>query len=80
MTTGIISALPNHTIASVEWAATPELSLVVPIFNEQENIALLHERVSAVLRLIGRSYEIIAVDDGSSDRSFAILRELAGHD
>jgi glycosyltransferase involved in cell wall biosynthesis len=80
MTTGILSAPPNQTIAPIDWAARPELSLVVPIFNEQENIVLLHERVSTVLTLIGRSYEIIAVDDGSSDRSFAILRELAEYD
>jgi len=80
VTTGIISAPPNQTIAPIDWTATPELSLVVPIFNEQENIALLHERVSTTLTLIGRSYEIIAVDDGSNDRSFAILRELAEYD
>jgi glycosyltransferase involved in cell wall biosynthesis len=60
-------------------AATPELSLIVPIFNEQK-IALCIERVSTELTLIDLSYEIMAVDNGSSDRSFAILRELAGRD
>jgi glycosyltransferase involved in cell wall biosynthesis len=80
MTTGIISATPNQTIAPVRWAAAPQLSLVAPIFNEQENIALLYERISAVLGQLDRTYEIIAVDDGSNDQSFRILRELAGRD
>ncbi len=60
--------------------ADPYLSVVVPIFNEEESIPTLYERLTESLHNLGRSYEIIAVDDGSSDRSFALLKELAQTD
>jgi glycosyltransferase involved in cell wall biosynthesis len=55
----------------------PYLSVVIPIHNEEESIPPLYERLTDVLVGIERGYEIIAVDDGSRDRSFAILRDLA---
>jgi glycosyltransferase involved in cell wall biosynthesis len=57
-----------------------DLSVVVPVFNEEENIASLHQQLTAVLKPLGRDYEIICVDDGSSDRSFELLSELAKQD
>lgn len=54
-----------------------ELSIIVPIYNEVENIPLLWERLFAALEAQARSYEVIAVDDGSSDGSQALLTELA---
>jgi glycosyltransferase involved in cell wall biosynthesis len=57
-----------------------DLSIIVPIFNEAENIGPLHAQLTEVLEGLGRSYEIIAVDDGSSDRSFAVLQDLCGED
>jgi glycosyltransferase involved in cell wall biosynthesis len=57
--------------------ARPRLSVVVPIYNEEESIPQLIERLNEVLRDLPGGSEIIAVDDGSRDRSFAILRELA---
>lgn len=71
---------PTLHDASFSWPAIPQLSVVVPIFNEAENIALLYERVSAVLEQLGQPYEIIAVDDGSRDGSFVLLRDLAARD
>jgi glycosyltransferase involved in cell wall biosynthesis len=53
------------------------LSVLVPVFNEEGNIALLCERLFAVLDGLGISYEVIAVNDGSTDRSIAELREQA---
>jgi glycosyltransferase involved in cell wall biosynthesis len=53
----------------------PYLSLVVPAYNEQENIPTLLERVEKSLAAIGRSFEVIIVDDGSTDRTTAILEE-----
>jgi glycosyltransferase involved in cell wall biosynthesis len=57
-----------------------DISVVVPIYNEEENIARLYERLTAALGALGLAYEIIAVDDGSRDRSFALLRDLAAND
>src|SRR6266498_5249547 len=61
-------------------APAPELSVVVPIYDEEENIPVLYERLTGALAALGIGYEIIAVDDGSHDRSFAFLRELARAD
>ncbi len=58
----------------------PNLSVVLPVYNEVENIPLLHRRLTAVLGESGYSYEIIYIDDGSSDGSVDILRALAEAD
>src|SRR5262245_28656080 len=67
---------PAHAIEPI----APELSVVIPIFNEEGNIPLLCERLAEVLDQFDRPYEIIAVDDGSRDTSFALLRALAERD
>ncbi len=61
-------------------AATPEISVVVPIYNEEESIPQLYERLTTELEKLGKPYEIIAADDGSRDRSFALLSEYAARD
>jgi dolichol-phosphate mannosyltransferase len=53
------------------------LSVVVPIFNEEKNIRALVERVEGVLNGIGSSFEVILVDDGSSDGSGPLMDEMA---
>ncbi len=58
----------------------PYLSIVVPIYNEADNIPALHARLSAELQALHLPYEILMIDDGSRDQSFALLRELASHD
>ena len=58
----------------------PYLSIVVPIFNEEHNIPALHERLKKVLDAQAKEYEIVFVDDGSRDRSFALLEELSRKD
>ena len=52
-------------------------SVVVPIFNEAGNIRCLYERLTATMKRIGSAYELIFVNDGSSDDSFMILRDIA---
>jgi len=53
-----------------------ELSVVLPVYNEAESLPSVIPEISAVLHDIGRSYEIVAVDDGSSDGSVDVLRRL----
>jgi glycosyltransferase involved in cell wall biosynthesis len=58
----------------------PDLSIVLPVYNEEPNLVPLHLELTQALGPLGRSYEIIAVDDGSSDGSFATLKRLAEGD
>ena len=55
-------------------------SIVAPIFNEKENLSELHRRVSEVMDSLGEPWELILVDDGSTDSSADIIRELANKD
>ncbi|SIO56392.1 dolichol-phosphate mannosyltransferase [Singulisphaera sp. GP187] len=59
---------------------SPYLSIVVPCYNEEEMLDELYRRLKAVCLLLGRSYEIVFVDDGSKDRSWPILESLAAAD
>lgn len=55
---------------------TPDLSVVIPIYNEEDNVTNLVAEFSAALDAWGRPYELILVDDGSTDRSFELLKGL----
>jgi glycosyltransferase involved in cell wall biosynthesis len=57
-----------------------ELSVVIPIRNEAQSLEELHRELTEALRAWGRSYEIIVIDDGSTDDSFAILSRLQALD
>src|SRR5271166_6139877 len=50
-------------------APAPVITVVVPLFNEQENLAELHRRLDAALRSLDLPYEILLVDDGSRDET-----------
>jgi len=54
----------------------PDLSVVFPVYNEEENLPILLREIAAALDGRGWSYEIVAVDDGSTDRSLEVLRSL----
>ena len=58
----------------------PELSIVIPIRNEAENLPELYEQLTSALTSFGRPYEILLIDDGSTDTSAAILAERAARD
>ena len=58
----------------------PEVSVVVPVYNESPNIPALHERLIAALDALGRPFELVFVDDGSRDDSLAQLKALAAAD
>lgn len=53
-----------------------DLSVVIPVFNEESNLEPLHKELEEVLSGLGLAYEIIAVDDGSTDKSFEKLKEI----
>jgi glycosyltransferase involved in cell wall biosynthesis len=57
-----------------------DLSVVIPIYNEAENIPNLHAEVTGALAGLELDYEIVYVDDGSADQSFALLRRIAQAD
>ena len=59
---------------------TVRYSIVVPFFNEQENIPALYMKLTEVMDSIGEPYELVFVDDGSRDESFKILSEIYEHD
>lgn len=77
-----LSSLPSASEVSPQPGAdaSPALSVVVPVFNEAENIEQLHQRVTTTLQQMGRPYEIWYVDDGSRDQSLGLLRAIAQND
>jgi len=58
----------------------PELSVVIPVYNEEENLPELLQRLKISLDAIGRPYEVIFVNDGSRDRSLQILKDASAAD
>ena len=56
------------------------LSIVIPVFNEEDNIEPLYQDLKQVLNTMDRRYEVIFVDDGSADGSFRVLKRLAERD
>jgi glycosyltransferase involved in cell wall biosynthesis len=58
----------------------PELTIVIPLYNEVENVDPLHAELSSALDGIGRSYEVVIVDDGSRDGSFECLKAVHAAD
>jgi glycosyltransferase involved in cell wall biosynthesis len=56
------------------------ISLVIPVYNEAGSLAALLAEIDTALSPLARPYEVVFVDDGSTDRSFAIMEELAGAD
>ncbi|MGH2415106.1 MAG: glycosyltransferase, partial [Microcystaceae cyanobacterium] len=72
---------PSLSSSAVETQAVkfimPQLSVVVPIFNEAESLPQLIEAIAVILKEHRLNYEIVCVDDGSQDGSTEILRQLA---
>ena len=57
-----------------------ELSLVTPVYNEEENLPLLYAAIQQVMQSISKTWEVIFVDDGSRDKSLAVLKTLVQQD
>lgn len=56
------------------------LSLIIPVYNEEGNLPILYKKLRGVLANLAKSYEIIFIDDGSTDKSFERLKKLADED
>ena len=61
-------------------AGRVELSIVVPLYNEADNVPALYERIKAAADALGRTYELILIDDGSTDGTGELIEELASGD
>ncbi|HMM81227.1 MAG TPA: glycosyltransferase family 2 protein [Pyrinomonadaceae bacterium] len=68
------------TRQNVNKAEDTEISLFLPVLDEEENLRPMHAKIAAALAELDRKAEIIFVDDGSTDRSLAILKEIAEKD
>ena len=68
--------MSNQVLPLSEPTSAPEISVVIPVYNEEDNLRELGERLIRTLTGLGRTFEIICVDDGSSDRSWQVLSEL----
>jgi len=56
------------------------ISTIIPVYNEEGNLAVIHQRLTDVMAGLGDDYELIFVNDGSRDRSLAIIKGLAAAD
>jgi glycosyltransferase involved in cell wall biosynthesis len=78
--TSIMPAPVSEIASETVLETVPEISIVVPVYNEEENLLPLHDKLAEALGALGLTYEILYVDDGSSDRSFALLESIAQKD
>ena len=67
-------------LAGMSNASKPNLSLIIPVFNEAENVAPLHQEITESCHKLGRDYETIFVDDGSLDETFIRLKKIQASD
>ena len=74
------AAQPGPAGAGEPATSSVAISVVIPVHDEEESVGLLHEALTATLSKLGASYEIIVVDDGSRDATYARLEQLATSD
>src|SRR5258708_2043418 len=72
--------LTPHRAAGMYNFDVLKYSIVVPFHNEEENVTELYDRLKVVLENTGEPFELVFVDDGSTDRTFYLLREIAAVD
>lgn len=57
-----------------------DVSIIIPVYNEEKNIPILHNQICSVMNRMNREYEIIYINDGSNDNSFEILQRIQSDD
>jgi glycosyltransferase involved in cell wall biosynthesis len=72
----VIATLPSKVLTKDEIA----VSVVIPLLNEEDSLERLYSQLQPVLETLNKSYEIIFIDDGSSDGSYRVLKQLHEHD
>jgi undecaprenyl-phosphate 4-deoxy-4-formamido-L-arabinose transferase len=70
-----MSQVTNELAAPAANRVEPELTVIIPVYNEEAILPALFSRLYAAVDKLGRSYECLFIDDGSTDRSAALLRE-----
>lgn len=53
-----------------------DVSIIIPIYNEEENVEMLHDRIESTMSQQNKTYEIVLIDDGSNDRTFELLKKI----
>lgn len=75
------NSVHTNTLSRIEGTESlARFSVVIPVFNEEENLVSLHAELSGVMQSLDGDYEILFVDDGSSDGSFQVLEDLHNRD
>ena len=64
----------------MEQESVVRYSIVIPLYNEEDNLRPLYMKIVEIMNSVGSSYQVVFVDDGSSDRTYALLREICAHD
>ena len=77
--TQVVDTQPSEDAEALA-SNTPEISVVIPLLNEEDSIPHLYKALTEAMDAYGRSYEVIIVDDGSRDRSFELLKAIAEKD
>ena len=74
------AASANESRSDGDESSRPDISVFLPVLNEEPNLRPLHAKMQAALAELGLTAEVIYVDDGSTDRSLEVLREIAASD
>ena len=72
--------MSNHQLNNFSIALLMDISIVVPVFNEEESLPELSEWIGRVCHSANLTYELLFIDDGSSDSSWKVIVDLAGSD
>lgn len=73
----VVAQWPSEVVPAFEHEPHIDLSVVIPVHNEAESLPYLIQKLLGVLRELGQSFEIIAINDGSQDQSLEVLRRIA---